>query len=84
MPPMDTAQQTMLWQQNQYLVDSGINSGTTTQAPSISAKNGIESGDIASQPPLLYNYDEYSMPPVYGQPQVNGEFEWLKQWLEMW
>lgn len=71
MPPMDTAQQTMLWQQNQYLVDSGINSGTTTQAPSISAKNGIESGDIASQPPILYNYDEFSMPPVYGQPQVN-------------
>lgn len=28
--PMDKNQQTMMWQQNQYM-DSGINSGATTQ-----------------------------------------------------
>lgn len=35
--PLDKQQQTMMWQQNQYM-DSGINSGATTQAPSISSK----------------------------------------------
>ena len=37
--PLDKQQQTMMWQQNQYM-DSGINSGATTQAPSISSKGG--------------------------------------------
>ncbi|GAB1599101.1 catenin beta-like [Argonauta hians] len=38
MPMENKQQQTMLWQQNQYLTDSGIHSGATTQAPSISSK----------------------------------------------
>jgi len=29
--PMDKNQQTMMWQQNQYMGDSGIQSGATTQ-----------------------------------------------------
>ena len=70
MPSMGTTQQTMLWQQNQYLVDSGINSGTTTQAPSISSK--IESDDCSVKSQPLYNHDGYSMPSTYGH-QVNGE-----------
>jgi len=43
MMPMDTsaAQKTMMWQQNQYMVDSGIHSGSTTHAPpSVSSKHG--------------------------------------------
>ena len=31
MPQMDAKQQTMMWQQNQYMGDSGIQSGATTQ-----------------------------------------------------
>lgn len=31
-------EQTLLWQQNSYLGDSGINSGVTTQAPSLTGK----------------------------------------------
>ncbi|KAK3083157.1 hypothetical protein FSP39_015308 [Pinctada imbricata] len=33
MPMESKQQQTMMWQQNQYLGDSGIHSGATTQAP---------------------------------------------------
>ena len=29
--PLDSKQQTMMWQQNTYLADSGIQSGATTQ-----------------------------------------------------
>ncbi|XP_013379954.1 catenin beta isoform X2 [Lingula anatina] len=36
--PMDKNQQTMMWTQHQYMADSGIQSGATTQAPSISSK----------------------------------------------
>ncbi|KAK2178971.1 hypothetical protein NP493_521g01056 [Ridgeia piscesae] len=43
MPQMDNKQQTMMWQQqNQYIGDSGIHSGATTQAPSVSSKQGID------------------------------------------
>ena len=31
MPQMDNNRQTMMWQQNQYMGDSGIHSGATTQ-----------------------------------------------------
>nr|ADI48180.1 beta-catenin [Crepidula fornicata] len=48
--PMDNKQQqTMMWQQNQYMADSGIHSGATTQAPSISSKghgDELEDGDM--------------------------------------
>lgn len=45
MPQMDNKQQTMMWQQNQYMGDSGIQSGATTQAPSVSSKQGLEHVD---------------------------------------
>ena len=32
MPVDNKQQQTMMWQQNQYMADSGIHSGATTQA----------------------------------------------------
>ncbi|XP_063531209.1 armadillo segment polarity protein isoform X2 [Cydia strobilella] len=35
-------QQTLLWQQNSYLVDSGINSGAATQVPSLTGKEDDE------------------------------------------
>lgn len=40
MPLENKQEQTMIWQQNQYMGDSGIHSGATTQAPSISSKGG--------------------------------------------
>ncbi|XP_037283043.1 armadillo [Rhipicephalus microplus] len=36
--PVNPKEQTILWQQGNYLADSGIHSGVTTQAPSISGK----------------------------------------------
>uniref|UniRef100_A0A0X3PKH1 Catenin beta n=1 Tax=Schistocephalus solidus TaxID=70667 RepID=A0A0X3PKH1_SCHSO len=42
MQPLDKKQQTRLWQQNQYLADSGIQSALTTHAPSINSKLSIE------------------------------------------
>ena len=38
----------MMWQQNQYM-DSGIQSGATTQAPSVSSKHGPEEMDAANE-----------------------------------
>lgn len=49
MPVDSKQQQTMMWQQNQYMADSGIHSGATTQAPSISSKSHgdeLEDGDM--------------------------------------
>ncbi|XP_025115491.1 catenin beta-like [Pomacea canaliculata] len=49
MPVDNKQQQTMMWQQNQYMADSGIHSGATTQAPSISSKGHgeeLEDGDM--------------------------------------
>jgi len=44
---MSKQEQTMMWQQNQYM-DSGIQSGATTQAPSVSSKHGPEEMDSAA------------------------------------
>lgn len=62
--PMDSAHQTMMWQQNQYMVDSGIHSGTTTQAPSVSSKHGpldvaMDACDdiMDGTPRLIYDFD---------------------------
>ena len=38
-PQMDAKQQTMMWQQNQYMGDSGIHSGATTQVSGNYLKN---------------------------------------------
>ncbi|XP_076225255.1 armadillo isoform X4 [Nomia melanderi] len=41
--PMGSAkEQTLMWQQNSYMVDSGIHSGAVTQAPSLSGKEDDE------------------------------------------
>ncbi|ESN92652.1 hypothetical protein HELRODRAFT_108064 [Helobdella robusta] len=76
MPPaMDSTQQTLLWQQNQYMADSGIHSAAGTQTPSLSSKLGIDGATIgdnmSSQQSQLYTFDDFSVPPVYGQPQVD-------------
>jgi catenin beta 1 len=40
MPP--AKEQTLMWQQNSYLGDSGIHSGAATQVPSLSGKEEEE------------------------------------------
>lgn len=50
-----------MWQQNSYLGDSGINSGVTTQTPSISGKEEI----IEEQ--LMFDLDQ-----GFTQDQVDG------------
>jgi len=59
MAPVDSSHQTMMWQQNQYMVDSGIHSGSTTQAPSVSSKQGAldacEDLDVTQQ--MIYDFD---------------------------
>ena len=37
-----TKEQTLMWQQNSYMGDSGIHSGATTQVPSLSGKDDDE------------------------------------------
>lgn len=50
--PMEGNQKTMMWQQqNQYVGDSGIQSGATTQAPSVSSKHGIDDDMDTAHPP---------------------------------
>ena len=78
---MDNSQQTLLWQQNQYLADSGIHSANDTQAPSISSKMGIDGSGMTEIAPttvqqpssMMYDFDDFTVAPAYGQPQVNGE-----------
>lgn len=43
--PMEGQQKAMMWQQNQYMGDSGIQSGATTQAPSVSSKHNPDMDD---------------------------------------
>ena len=77
MPPMDSTHQTLMWQQNQYMADSGIHSGTTTQAPSVSSKHGLDGGmdveDIEIAQRLIYDFDDGFSHGGYTQEQVDGE-----------
>lgn len=79
---MDSKQQTMMWQQNQYMGDSGIQSGTTTQAPSVSSKHGPE--DMDQEDPnmdssgMMFNFDQ-GFNPGFSQEQVDEMNQQLNQ-----
>ncbi|ESP00767.1 hypothetical protein LOTGIDRAFT_205205 [Lottia gigantea] len=53
--PMDK-QRTMMWPEHQYNIDSGIHSGTTTQAPSISSKSHGE--ELDDEEKLMYEWSQ--------------------------
>ncbi|XP_073981920.1 armadillo segment polarity protein-like isoform X1 [Rhodnius prolixus] len=53
LPMGSVKEQTLVWQQNSYLADSGIHSGTTTQAPSLSGKEEEMDGDQ-----LMFDLDQ--------------------------
>lgn len=76
MAPMDSSHQTMMWQQNQYMVDSGIHSGSTTQAPSVSSKHGgldsCEDLDVTQQ--MIYDFDRGYTHGGYPQEPMSGQY----------
>lgn len=61
--------QTLLWQQNSYLADSGIHSGATTQAPSLSGKEEDMDGDQ-----LMFDLDQ-GFTQGFTQEQVDGKLK---------
>ncbi|XP_074103226.1 armadillo isoform X2 [Cotesia typhae] len=65
--PMGSAkEQTLMWQQNSYMGDSGIHSGAATQAPSLSGKDDDEmEGDQ-----LMFDLDQ-GYPQGFTQDQVD-------------
>lgn len=67
--PMGSAkEQTLMWQQNSYLNDSGIQSGAVTQAPSLSGKEDEEmEGDQ-----LMFDLDQ-GFAQGFTQDQVDGK-----------
>lgn len=56
---------TLMWQQNSYLVDSGIHSGITTQAPSVTGKEDEEDN-------LIFDLD-HGFSTGFTQQQVDGK-----------
>ncbi|KAL3854838.1 hypothetical protein ACJMK2_014078 [Sinanodonta woodiana] len=82
--PMDKQQQTMMWQQNQYMGDSGIHSGATTQAPSISSKHGAEdidnAGDNMDTSRMMFDaWGDQGMGQGFTQEQVDDINQQLNQ-----
>lgn len=71
--PMGSAkEQTLMWQQNSYMGDSGIHSGAATQAPSLSGKDDDEmEGDQ-----LMFDLDQ-GYPQGFTQDQVDGKIHFI-------
>lgn len=63
-----------MWQQNSYMVDSGIHSGAATQVPSLSGK---EDEDMD-----LFDLDQ-GFTQQFTQDQVDGKF-WMGPYSENW
>ncbi|XP_075220342.1 armadillo isoform X2 [Lycorma delicatula] len=53
LPLSSSKEQTLMWQQSSYLADSGIHSGATTQAPSLTGKEDDMEGDQ-----LMFDLDQ--------------------------
>lgn len=67
LPMGSVKEQTLMWQQNSYLGDSGINSGVTTQAPSLTGKEDDMEGDQ-----LMFDLDQ-GFAQGFTPDQVDGE-----------
>lgn len=64
--PISSKEQTLMWQQNSYMGDSGIHSGAGTQVPSLSGKDEEEMD--------LFDLDQgYAQ--GFTQDQVDGNFK---------
>lgn len=74
LPMVSSKEQTLMWQQNSYLGDSGIHSGAVTQVPSLSGKEDDEmEGD-----PLMFDLDT-GFPQNFTQDQVDDMNQQLSQ-----
>lgn len=74
--PMDSKKQALLWQQAQYMSDSGIHSGMTTHAPSVSSKHGIDEMDTGNDmdaAQMMFGSDN-GFNQGFTQEQVDGMF----------
>lgn len=75
---MSSKDQTLMWQQNSYLVDSGIQSGAVTQLPSLSGRTDDDDMDNGGDPSLMYDLDQ-GFPQNFTQDQVNDMNQQLSQ-----
>lgn len=64
---VNVKEQTLLWQQNSYLGDSGISTGIVTQATSLSGKED----DQLDRDQILYDMDQ-GFNTGFTQEQVDG------------
>lgn len=64
---INAKEQTLLWQQNSYLGDSGISTGVVTQATSLSGKED----DQLDRDRILFDLDQ-GFNPGFTQEQVDG------------
>lgn len=71
---MSAKEQTLMWQQNSYLVDSGIHSGVATQVPSLSGRDE----DEMDADPLMFDLDQ-GFPQNFTQNQVDDMNAQLSQ-----
>ena len=72
-PQMGKQEQTMMWQQAQYMGDSGIHSGATTQAPSVSSKHDEMEATPDANNGVMFDFDQGFNPQGFTQEQVDGE-----------
>ncbi|XP_058443783.1 armadillo segment polarity protein isoform X6 [Malaya genurostris] len=73
MPMPSAKEQTLMWQQNSYMSDSGIHSGAVTQVPSLSGKD-----DEMEDDPLMFDMDQ-GFSQNFTQDQVDDMNQQLSQ-----
>lgn len=66
----------MMWQQNSYLIDSGIHSGAVTQVPSLT---GHDEDDGMENDPLMFDMDQGGYTQNFTQEQVDDMNAQLSQ-----
>ncbi|GAB6019679.1 hypothetical protein CHUAL_001235 [Chamberlinius hualienensis] len=67
-------EQTLMWQQGNYMADSGIHSGATTQAPSLSGKD-----DDMDNDQVMFDWDQAGFGQGFTQEQVDEMNQQLNQ-----
>ncbi|XP_026473624.1 armadillo segment polarity protein isoform X2 [Ctenocephalides felis] len=75
LPISSSKEQTLLWQQNSYMGDSGIHSGAATQVPSLCGK---EEDEMDGDHQLMFDLDQ-GFPQGFTQDQVEDMNQQLSQ-----
>uniref|UniRef100_A0A646QDI6 Armadillo segment polarity protein n=1 Tax=Hemiscolopendra marginata TaxID=943146 RepID=A0A646QDI6_9MYRI len=74
MPMGNPKEQTLMWQQSSYMGDSGIHSGATTQAPSLSGKE-----DDFDNEQVMFDWEQTGFGQGFTQEQVDEMNQQLNQ-----